>query len=81
VYVKWYPEVKCAGYWKRGICILGVGDLPDLLTRKEFFVNKFELDSQPLAFECIEAWLQQRVLCPAPLDLDFYRRLRFVTSH
>ena len=78
VYAKWDPEAKCAGHWKRGVCIFGVGDLPDLVSRKEFFVNKFEMESEPLAYECMEDWFHSRVVCPENLNIDYYRRLSYV---
>ena len=78
VYVKWYPVVACHGVWKRGVCVLGAGDLPDLLQRPEFFVNKFAIDFQPLALECLEAWLEHRVRCTVPFNTTYYRQLPFI---
>jgi len=78
VFVKWYPLEKCSGVWKRGVCVLGVGDLPDLVLRREFFVNKFAIDYQPLALECAEAWLEHRVQCAVPFNTTFYRQLPFI---
>lgn len=83
VYVKWSSMVhsRCAGKYVRWVCVLGVGDLSDLLTRHEFFVNKFDINYQPLAFDCAERWLQHRVHCPVNFNVSFYRHLSFVTSH
>jgi len=83
VYVKWYHGVSdpCAGKYVRWVCILGVGDLQHLLLRHEFFVNKFDIEYQPLAIECAERWLQHRVQCPVKFDVGFYRRLSFVVAH
>ena len=83
VFVKWssIKGTRCAGKYVRWVCVLGVGDLCDLLPRREFFVNKFDMDYEPLAFECTERWLQHRVLCPAKFDVEFYRRLSFVIAH
>ena len=78
VYVKWYPLAKCHGVLKRGVCVLGVGDLPDLLVRPEFFVNKFAIDYQPLALECLEAWLEHRVRCAVPFNTSYYQTLSFI---
>ena len=78
VYVKWYPQVACHGVWKRGVCVLGVGDLPDLVLRHEFFVNKFAIDYQPLALECSEAWLEHRVRCAVPFNTTYYEQLPFI---
>jgi len=84
VYVKWAStnsNNSCAGKYVRWICILGVGDLHELLPRREFFVNKFYIEYEPLAFECAERWLQHRARCPAKTDVEYYRRLSFVVAH
>ena len=83
MYVKWsnIRGSRCAGKYVRWVCVLGVGDLPDLLSRHEFFVNKFDIDYQPLAFDCAERWLQHRVRCPVEFDAKFYRSLSFVADH
>jgi len=82
VYVKWKSTTdRCAGKYVHYICILGVGDLRDLLPRREFFVNKFDIEYEPLAFECAERWLQHRVRCPAKTDVEFYQNLSFVAAH
>jgi len=83
VYVKWSnsKRSRCAGKYVRWVCVLGVGDLHDLLPRHEFFVNKFDLEYQPLAFECTERWLQHRVFCQVKIDVEFYRSLSFVVAH
>jgi len=82
VYVKWKSTTdRCAGKYVHYICILGVGDLRDLLPRREFFVNKFDIEYEPLAFECAERWLQHRVRCPAKTDVEFYQNLSFVVAH
>jgi len=83
VYAKWSVNrgTYCAGKYVRWVCILGVGDLQDLLHRHEFFVNKFDIEYQSLAFECSERWLQHRVNCPKKFDVGFYRNLSFVIAH
>ena len=83
VYVKWSLNrgKRCAGKYVRWVCVLGVGDLHDLWHRHEFFVNKFDIEYEPLAFECAERWLQHRVNCRKKFDVEFYRRLSFVVAH
>ena len=41
VYVAWGGVDRCHGVWKRGTCVFGVEDLPNLITRRELFANKF----------------------------------------
>ena len=69
---------QCHGMWKRDVCVFGIKDLPDLVVRKDLFCNKFYLDFQPLALDCLEAWIQQKTHCPTPLDVEFYQGLSFV---
>ena len=66
------------GVWRRGVCVFGAADLPDLIIRKEMFCNKFYLDFQPLGLDCLEAWIQQKNYCPEKLDLQYYSNLPFV---
>ena len=44
----------CKGKWVRLTCIYGLGDLPWLYDRVELFANKFYIDYQWLAFDCME---------------------------
>lgn len=80
VYAAWGGVDKCRGWWRHGVCVFGVGDLPNLLTRKEFFSNKFYIDMQPLALECMNAWIEHKVHCPPKFDDKFYKSLPFVIN-
>lgn len=81
LYVKWKGAAECrSGHIVRDICIFGVQDLPDLFERKEFFANKFHLDFEPAALDCLESWLKFKTFCPVHLDLSFYGKLEFVKS-
>ncbi|WAQ94346.1 GCNT1-like protein [Mya arenaria] len=53
-------EDLCKGKFVRNICILGVGDLPVLAKSEMLFANKFFLDFQPLALECMEELVYNR---------------------
>ena len=58
--------------------MFGVGDLPSLVHRHEFFVNKLYYNYHPIALECLNNWLEQRITCPSDIDRDFYNNLPFV---
>lgn len=79
VYVNWLLE-PCSGRQKHGICVFGVEDLPRLIHRKEFFVNKFRSDVEPMALECLRAWVDFKESCTGlqQLDTDFYKSLPFI---
>lgn len=78
-YVNW-GEKPCNGKYVRGVCVFGVADLAPLSTRKELFANKFYTDFQPLALDCLEAWIKHKEDCPPPDDLEYYRQLPFVLN-
>ena len=49
-----YGNRKCQGYYQRGICVFGIGDLPWLAVRPELIANKFNLTYQFLTLDCLE---------------------------
>ena len=71
VYVNWSD--RCYSKRKRGICITGVGDLPNIVRRLELFVNKFHEDNEPLALDCIRAWIDHKEICPVSYNYDPYK--------
>ena len=75
----------CYGKRVRTICIFGVGDLPSLTSRRELFANKFHLDFEPLALDCLEEWLWNMTMDEyserAQFDVSFYRQLDSVKHH
>jgi hypothetical protein len=56
----WGGEYKCKGKWRNGVCVLSVRDLPYLTMRPHFYANKFLLDYDPIAYECMEEWLEEK---------------------
>jgi len=71
-------QTHCHGQFVRGVCVFGVGDLPQLVQRREFFANKFYADSEPLALDCLEARLRHNERCPPEFDREFYSKLPFI---
>lgn len=78
VYAAWGGRDRCHGKFVRSVCIFGVGDLPELASKKELFANKFYLDYQPLALNCLEEWLFNKTLNPMPFETFYYSQLPFV---
>jgi hypothetical protein len=77
VYAIW-NKTECRGKMVRQICVFGVGDLPTLVSRPELFANKFYSDYEPLALDCLEAWLRYKETRDDRkrfINLDDYRRL------
>jgi hypothetical protein len=77
---------RCRGRYVSDVCVLGVGDLPELLDCTELFVNKLHYNYQPLAYDCLEQLhynrMRRDILHPSitdsRIDLNHYRHLNFV---
>ena len=78
VFAAWGGVNKCFGMWKRGTCVFGVADLPLLVPHREMFANKFYYDFQPLALDCLEAWIEHKSICVPPFDENYYAKLPFI---
>ncbi|CAD5121298.1 DgyrCDS9827 [Dimorphilus gyrociliatus] len=81
-----YPfDYPCAGKRVRGICILSIGDLSLLANRKELFANKFHLDYQPFALQCMRELIYNRtrdeLAGKREIDLSYYENLKMVKYH
>ncbi len=80
VYASWKPINPCYGKHVRGVCIFGIGDLPQLISRKELFSNKFYIDYEYLTLDCLEEWLRNKTLYPLSVNTYYYRQLPFVAG-
>ena len=77
-FVNWGAR-NCYGYVVRGICIFSTIDLPVLSNRHELVANKFDLNRDPIAYQCLEELLLNRSKIDLPLnDAKFYRRMPFL---
>ncbi len=61
----------CQGKYQREICILGVGDIPPLVTGNHLFANKFVDDFQPAGLDCLEEWYFNRTRAEHRGDTEF----------
>ncbi|CAF1466413.1 unnamed protein product [Rotaria sp. Silwood1] len=77
-FVNW-GEQNCYGRIIRGICVFGMFDLPILLNRHELFANKFHLNADPIAYQCLEELIMNKSKVDLPLnDAIFYRQMPFL---
>ncbi|CAF3296693.1 unnamed protein product [Rotaria socialis] len=77
-FVNW-GEQNCYGRIIRGICVFGIFDLPNLLNRHELFANKFHLNADPIAYQCLEELILNKSKLDLPLnDAIFYRHMPFL---
>ena len=80
VFANWGEET-CHGKFVRGVCVFGAEDLPQLIHKKHLFANKFYADYQPLALDCLEAWIRHKEVCPIEDDFQYYRQLPFIQKN
>lgn len=59
---------------RHDICVFSVEDMPEFLNSKYFFVNKFLLEFDPIAYQCMEERLEKRKadMHHKNIDLSFY---------
>lgn len=80
-YIGWRNSYKCMGELRHGICVFAIEDLPELVTRNEFFLNKFLLEYDPIAYQCMEEWLFSRSVSYQVVNIIYYCRLLFVIPY
>jgi len=76
--VNWGKQ-NCYGRRIHGICVFGIVDLPTLSNQHELFANKFRLNTDPIAYQCLEELILNRSKLDLPLyDATFYRQMPFL---
>lgn len=78
VYASWGGKDKCHGKYVRGVCVFGVADLNELVSKKEFFANKFYFDYQYFALDCLEEYIFNRTFVNLPFETYYYKHLPFI---
>ena len=70
---------ECHGKFVRWICILGVGDISKAVKDVGLYANKFFYDYEPLGYDCLEEWLNERTwqqyIDDIPYDTRYYESL------
>jgi hypothetical protein len=77
-------DYDCKGIWRRSICVFGIEDLPFITRKKHFIVNKFLLEYDPIAYQCMEEWFAEKKkknssLGTPLIDVSFY--CKFIKAH
>lgn len=87
-FVIWSPNPCISNLSIRSICMLGVRHVPILVRRPELFANKFVMDFQPLAYDCMEHWIIRKMInekisrtIDPTFDTTIYRQLYCSTDH
>ncbi|CAF0913068.1 unnamed protein product [Brachionus calyciflorus] len=72
-YSGWYPYYECKGIIRHEMCVFGIRDLPNILkNRTEYLINKFMLNVDPIAYQCMEEWFDEKEKAKSNLNFDFY---------
>lgn len=73
---------SCAGKYVRNICVLGVGDLHKAYSDIGLFANKFNIDFEYLALDCLEEILYEKTwnqyLNDVTVDTTYFEHLDYV---
>ena len=67
----------CQGAIVHDICVFGYRDLKWLASRQQMLANKFNVNDDPVAYECLEEALRERVRNPEPdhsIDWEFVQK-------
>ncbi len=80
-YIGWKGTYKCKGEYRHNICLFSMEDIPELVTRKEFFANKFQLEKNPIAYQCMEDWINKKVENKETVKIIDYCRQSFVIPY
>ncbi|XP_069820354.1 beta-1,3-galactosyl-O-glycosyl-glycoprotein beta-1,6-N-acetylglucosaminyltransferase [Dendropsophus ebraccatus] len=62
------PYPPCSGTHVRSVCVFGAGDLRYMLGKHHLFANKFDMDIDPIAIQCLEEHLRHKALYPQVHD-------------
>ena len=81
-YARWGNKKTCPSHYiKHGICINGLNSLKIITQRREFSANKFLLNFEPLALDCMEEWYFNRTFAKPKFKLDYYKKQPFVNNN
>ncbi len=62
-------------------CVFSLEDLPQVTHQLDFFANKFLLKYDPLAYQCMEEWLDNKISTKQTVDIINYCRLVFIIPY
>ncbi|CAF1117075.1 unnamed protein product [Brachionus calyciflorus] len=72
-YSVWQRQQKCHGKIRHHLCVFGIRDLENILkNRTEFLINKFMLKVDPIAYQCMEEWFDEKEKAKSNINFDFY---------
>ncbi|CAH8450253.1 unnamed protein product [Schistosoma turkestanicum] len=87
-YIIWGKQNCLSNNTRRSVCIIGKAHLPFIPLRMEFFINKFHENFQPIAYDCTEYYIMNKVIkemqtkqLDPNFNVTFYSRLHCSNNH
>ena len=80
-FIGWNNKYKCMGALRHNVCMFSLEDIPNLVSRAEFFVNKFLIDYDPIAYQCMEEWILNKISLHQTINVIQYCRLPFLIPY
>ena len=73
-FIAWKGKFNCTGIYRHNICVFGVGNVPYIIKRDEYFLNKLMIEIDPISYMCMEEWYLERTL--SNYTVDFFKYCR-----
>ncbi|CAH8452193.1 unnamed protein product [Schistosoma bovis] len=87
-FVRWAYRSCKRGKIRNGICLIGISMLPSIPKRMELFANKFSENFEPIAYDCTENYIMEKVLAEmrtnqlsSNFNVSFYSQLYCSQDH
>jgi hypothetical protein len=71
-FVGWMGSYECHGMGRHGLCVFSIGDLPELVNKPHFILNKLSLQFDPISYQCMEEWYNERIRQNNFLNMGYY---------
>jgi hypothetical protein len=71
----------CEGIKIHSLCIFSYKSLPRLIPRLEYFLNKFRLEYDPIAYQCMEEWINNKTELKETIKIRDYCQLPFIRNY
>jgi hypothetical protein len=71
----------CDGIRIHSLCVFSFRSLPRLITRPEYFLNKFRLEYDPIVYQCMEEWINTKIESQEIIKIHDYCQLPFIRDY
>lgn len=71
-YIPWRYKYNCTTYFRHGVCMLSINDLPFVFSLNHFLINKFILNLEPVTYQCLEEFYEYKLRNKPEINYDIY---------